>query len=786
MNKLTVVLVLKKGGDYSINDVTLIAFHLRKQWKGELQTICICEGVTSAFQLKNDLTLIPMPKLWKGWWSKMNMFSPEMEKYRPFLYVDLDTAIVGSLNNILPPEDATKFMTLENVYYPGHIGSGVMWIPAKNEKVKAIWDKWIADPYAGMMDPGGDQKFIEKTITVDEFFEKERIVSFKPKPKQHWRLKLDKNLSIVYFHGFPRIPQAAKRVSWVADYLRCAEIKEENGEIKKAYVINLDSRPDRLKEFNTNKFPFSVERFPAIAMSPGIKGCNASHLAVLNKESCFPFAVFEDDCKMVEDWSIVEEAMKQLPADWDMLLVGANLNTLLEQFSENLFRVKDAWTTHAIIYGSQGVVDYIRKFMPKDTTPIDVFYSNRVYPNFNCYVVSPLVAIQRGSYSDVNKGNRNYEELMLENFKQNTKRPNYESWFKIKGDETLRLNYLLTEDSVVFDVGGYEGSWAKAISDKFHCFIHIFEPVASYYAKLVEQYKNEPKIKVHKFAISDKTGKCVIYLNKDNSGMYSKGIAEDVEGLSMLDALKLANVEKVDLLKLNIEGSEYPVLLNMVNTGLINRFDNIQVQFHTFIPQYGDKYITLKEKLSRTHQITFKYPFIWENWKNVIGSYSQIGQDKFVLSQFPVNHKGTFMDVGCSLPKALNNTLLLEENGWDGWSFDILDYKEEWKTRKSKFIQADVLEIDYTELNLPKYIDYLSLDIEGDGMRFKALHRVMSLGIEFGVITIEHDAYRGYDKTEKEPQRRLLLSHGYKLVNADVQHNGYIFEDWYINPKYIK
>ena len=36
-------------------------------------------------------------------------------------------------------------------------------------------------------------------------------------------------------------------------------------------------------------------------------------------------------------------------------------------------------------------------------------------------------------------------------------------WVEDKGDETLRLDYSLTEDSIVFDLGGYRGDFAEAI-----------------------------------------------------------------------------------------------------------------------------------------------------------------------------------------------------------------------------------------------------------------------------------------------------------------------------------
>lgn len=173
--------------------------------------------------------------------------------------------------------------------------------------------------------------------------------------------------------------------------------------------------------------------------------------------------------------------------------------------------------------------------------------------------------------------------------------------------------------------------------------------------------------------------------------------------------------------------------------------------------------------------------------KNKLKSYSQVGQDRFVLSMFPKNHKGFFIDIGCQLPNGINNTLLLEENGWDGISFDIVNYSKEWeKERKTKFVCADALSCDFSKYKLPKVIDYLSLDIEGDGSRVAALKRILNCGFVFKIITIEHDSYRGYEKTERDPQRELLTQAGYHLFLPDVSDHGLAFEDWWIHPEYIK
>jgi len=173
-----------------------------------------------------------------------------------------------------------------------------------------------------------------------------------------------------------------------------------------------------------------------------------------------------------------------------------------------------------------------------------------------------------------------------------------------------------------------------------------------------------------------------------------------------------------------------------------------------------------------------------------MNGYSQAGQDIFILSLFDKDYNGTFVDIGCNMPNTINNTLLLEKNGWTGISIDIENFSKEWESRKTPFIQVDALKCNYKDLfksyNLPKVIDYLNLDIEGEGLRYKALERVMKIG-DFKAITIEHDLYRGYDLSERLPQRKLLSELGYLLLCSDVHVNNinYPFEDWWVNPKYL-
>ena len=171
-------------------------------------------------------------------------------------------------------------------------------------------------------------------------------------------------------------------------------------------------------------------------------------------------------------------------------------------------------------------------------------------------------------------------------------------------------------------------------------------------------------------------------------------------------------------------------------------------------------------------------------------TYSQAGQDCLVSELINNTDKHYFVDIGCWVPDFLNNTMLLEEAGWAGISLDITNLSQEWEVRNTPFINADALQTNYTELfekyNLPSEIDYLNIDIEGNGTRFQVLANIMDTGYEFKVITIEHDSYRGYEKSEAQPQRLLLEGMGYVLLCKNVKLSGNAFEDWWINPKFFK
>lgn len=178
--------------------------------------------------------------------------------------------------------------------------------------------------------------------------------------------------------------------------------------------------------------------------------------------------------------------------------------------------------------------------------------------------------------------------------------PEVKRWFKDAGDKNLRLDYQLNKDSIVFDVGGYEGSWAEEIYNKFQSTIYIFEPVPEYAENIKKKFAHNQKILTFPYGLSDKNNALEITLNDDNSSFYIKkgGIVINAEVKEFSEQL-LAELQtsKIDLMKINIEGAEYDLLNHMIKNDTIKLVDNLQIQFHNFVPDAITKRNSIRDRL---------------------------------------------------------------------------------------------------------------------------------------------------------------------------------------------
>lgn len=188
-------------------------------------------------------------------------------------------------------------------------------------------------------------------------------------------------------------------------------------------------------------------------------------------------------------------------------------------------------------------------------------------------------------------------------------------WFKIHGDKTLRLQYNLDSSSLVFDLGGYWGQWASDIFAMYGCTIHVFEPVMDFAERIEKRFSGNKKIFIHRFGLSNENRLVKISFNEDSSSIYKPGNNyRNAHLLKATDFIKERHIERIHLMKINIEGGEYDLLEHLIFTGYINKINDIQVQFHDFIPNAEQKMLLIQNELEKTHRLTYQYPFVWENW----------------------------------------------------------------------------------------------------------------------------------------------------------------------------
>lgn len=188
-------------------------------------------------------------------------------------------------------------------------------------------------------------------------------------------------------------------------------------------------------------------------------------------------------------------------------------------------------------------------------------------------------------------------------------------WYENGGPE-LRIKYDLNKDSLVFDIGGYLGDWAKEIYNKYKCYIHVFEPVDIFFKEIEKKFKDTNKINIFNYGLHNDTCIKKMNINKDSSSFYIKG-STDGRLEDIKKYIEKNNIKKIDLMKINIEGGEYDLLEYIIKENIQEKVDNFQIQFHAFIDNCKERRNNIIENLKKTHKCTYNYEFLWENWEKI-------------------------------------------------------------------------------------------------------------------------------------------------------------------------
>jgi len=206
---------------------------------------------------------------------------------------------------------------------------------------------------------------------------------------------------------------------------------------------------------------------------------------------------------------------------------------------------------------------------------------------------------------------------MNEKYYDNIK-PNEDELFRWRnddGDNTHILNWNLSSESRVVDIGSYKGNWIEKICKKYNCYGLGIEPTKQAFVESLA--KSSEKISFMNYGITvDQTTEMPINVSNDESSFVKKIKDSKEEIAKMLNAKELfqqvLGKYNIDLIQINIEGYEYFLLPYMINNGLLNNVKGIQIQFHNISDNCDRKREDICNLLKNIgFETKFDYKFVW-------------------------------------------------------------------------------------------------------------------------------------------------------------------------------
>ena len=201
-------------------------------------------------------------------------------------------------------------------------------------------------------------------------------------------------------------------------------------------------------------------------------------------------------------------------------------------------------------------------------------------------------------------------------------RPAFYEWCgAVSANSQLLHEANLNSDSIVLDAGAYNGEWAQTILDRYNPTIHAFEPDPRNYKQLQNRALKSSRLVTHEYGLGDRSERVRMALEFLGSSVYPVGKAKkkavpsaEVEIRDIADVWQTLALDRVHLMKINIEGAEFPLLERMIETDLLNRVDCYLIQFHEWHPGAYRRRRHIHKALRDTHDLAWDYHFVWEKW----------------------------------------------------------------------------------------------------------------------------------------------------------------------------
>jgi len=197
------------------------------------------------------------------------------------------------------------------------------------------------------------------------------------------------------------------------------------------HYINLKHRIDR-KEHIENQLKllgWEATRFEAIKLQNPAIGCSMSHLQILEKainENYDNIIILEDDATFLNPQMMNEKLYIFLEQhrNYDVVMLGGNNIPPYQIIDDTCVKISRCQTTTAYMVNKhympilannirKGIELFIKNPKEPQKYAIDKFWFS-LQESDNWYLIIPLSVTQKPDYSDIEKRNTDYTDLMLD------------------------------------------------------------------------------------------------------------------------------------------------------------------------------------------------------------------------------------------------------------------------------------------------------------------------------------------------------------------------------------
>lgn len=202
-------------------------------------------------------------------------------------------------------------------------------------------------------------------------------------------------------------------------------------DIKHAFYINLDTRPDRKQhvERQMSIIGINAERFKAIKLPNGALGCSMSHLNILEtarSKNWEHVLIIEDDIKFLNPELFIRQFNKFLEThkEFDVALLAGNNMPPFLNVDDTCVKVSRCQTTTGYLVQNhyfdtlihnyrKGIEKLIKQPKEHILYALDKYWFH-IQEKHNWYLIIPLTVIQREDYSDIEKRPTDYSKIMID------------------------------------------------------------------------------------------------------------------------------------------------------------------------------------------------------------------------------------------------------------------------------------------------------------------------------------------------------------------------------------